>query len=252
MYCTQLRTSSFCSSEKKKKILSNLFLCVWNLLPRGFIGLLQVALHIMMSLKSLVSSFPPPIHFPCSNALPPSHCHSLSRCFYHPALRRSQSLQIKEIKHRYSILACKLPWCKGKTISLLYFINHISLRLLLARFSEGTWKNAVVCNDLLLTSCFSSFSASPFHSPASPLNFLLFWRSLTKEKTTWSLFPFQQLRYTTRRPQKKILHQSLKSLVSSFPRPLHCSSSALPLSPCLSPFLCSSYPVLLSALLLTR
>ena len=61
---------------------------------------LHLALHIMMSLKSLFSSFPRPIHFPCSCALPPSHCLSLSRCFSHPALLHSQSLKIKEIKHR--------------------------------------------------------------------------------------------------------------------------------------------------------
>ena len=44
-----------------------------------------------------------------SPALPPSHCLSLSRCFSHPALLHSQSLKIKEIKHRYRVLACKLP-----------------------------------------------------------------------------------------------------------------------------------------------
>ena len=60
---------------------------------------LHVALQIMMSLKSLFSSFPRPIHFPCSCALPPSHCLSLSRCS-HSALLHSQSLKIKEIKHR--------------------------------------------------------------------------------------------------------------------------------------------------------
>ena len=54
---------------------------------------LHLALQIMMSPKSLFSSFPRPIHFPCSYALPPSHCLSLSCCFSHPALLHSQSLE---------------------------------------------------------------------------------------------------------------------------------------------------------------
>ena len=95
---------------------------------------LHMAPQIMKSLKSLFSSFPRPIHFPCSCALPPSHCLSLSRCFCHPALLPSQSLKIKEIKHRYRVLSCKLPWCKSETFSLLYFINPISLCLLLPPF----------------------------------------------------------------------------------------------------------------------
>ena len=43
---------------------------------------------------------------------------------------------------------------------------------------------------------------------------------ITKQKAIWSLFPFQQLRYPTRRPQKKIiftiflLHRSARSLKS--------------------------------------
>ena len=131
----------------------------------------------MISLKSLFSSFPQPIHFPCSCALPPSHCLSLSRCFSHPALLHSQSLKIKEIKHRYRVLACKVPWCRGESISLLYFINPISLSLLLAPFSASAWKIDVVCNDVLPTSCFSLFSDSSSHSPASHLNLLLICRS---------------------------------------------------------------------------
>ena len=130
-----------------------------------------------MSLKSLFSSFHRPIHFPCSCALPPSHCLSLSRCFSHPALLHSQSLKIKEIKHRYWVLACKLPGCRVESISLLYFINLISLSLLLAPFSASAWKNDVDCNDVLPTFCFSLFSASASHSPASRLDLLLFWTS---------------------------------------------------------------------------
>ena len=37
--CTQIRTSCSCSCEKKKDFL-NLFFWVWNILPRGLIGLL--------------------------------------------------------------------------------------------------------------------------------------------------------------------------------------------------------------------
>ena len=131
---------------------------------------LQVVQHITMSLKSLVISFPWPCHY-SSPALPLWPFLSLSRCSSNPALL--QRLKIKEIKHRYWVLACKLPWRKGETISLLYFINPISLSLLLAPFSASAWKIDVVCNDVLPTSCFSSFSASSYHSPASRFNLLL-------------------------------------------------------------------------------
>ena len=79
-----------------------------------------------------------------SPALPPSHCLSLSRCSSHPALIRSQSLKIKGIKHRYQVLVCKLAWCKGETISLLYFINLISLSLLLAPLLPAPGKSMLI------------------------------------------------------------------------------------------------------------
>ena len=44
-------------------------------------------------------------------------------------------------------------------------------------FSASAWKNDVDCNDVLPTFCFSSFSASASHSPASRLDLLLFWTS---------------------------------------------------------------------------
>ena len=134
---------------------------------------LHVALQIMISLKSLFSSFPRPIHFPCSCALPPSHCLSLSRCFSHPALLHSQSLKIKEIKHRYRVLACKVPWCRGESISLLYFINPISLSLLLAPFSASAWKIDVVCNDVLLClppASVYSLTPPPTHQPLTSIS----------------------------------------------------------------------------------
>ena len=68
--------------------------------------------------------------------LPLLSVHWLSRWSSHPALLCSQSLKEKEIKHKYRILACKNPWCKGETISLLYFINPISLSLLFAPFCQ--------------------------------------------------------------------------------------------------------------------
>ena len=68
--------------------------------------------------------------------LPLLSLHWLSRWSSHPALLCSQSLKEKEIKHKYRILACKNPWCKGETISLLYFINPISLSLLFAPFCQ--------------------------------------------------------------------------------------------------------------------
>ena len=64
--------------------------------------------------------------------LPLLSLHWLFRWSSHPALLCSQSLKVKEIKHKNRVLACKLSWCKGETISLLYFINPISLSLLLA------------------------------------------------------------------------------------------------------------------------
>ena len=67
-----------------------------------------------MSLKSLVISFPWPCHY-SSPALPLWPFLSLSRCSSHPALLQSQRLKIKEIKHRYWVLACELPLCKGET-----------------------------------------------------------------------------------------------------------------------------------------
>ena len=73
---------------------------------------LQVVQHITMSLKSLVISFPWPCHY-SSPALPLWPFLSLSRCSSNPALL--QRLKIKEIKHRYWVLACELPLCKGET-----------------------------------------------------------------------------------------------------------------------------------------
>ena len=127
----------------------------------------------MISLKSLFSSFPQPIHFPCSCALPPSHCLSLSRCFSHPALLHSQSLKIKEIKHRYRVLACKLPWRKGETISLLYFINPLSLSLLLVLFLPAPEKTMLI----VMMFCPPPALVHSLPPPASRINLLLFCRS---------------------------------------------------------------------------
>ena len=85
---------------------------------------LQVVQHITMSLKSLVISFPWPCHY-SSPALPLWPFLSLSRCSSNPALL--QRLKIKEIKHRYWVLACELPWCKGKTIRLYLIMAGLSL-----------------------------------------------------------------------------------------------------------------------------
>ena len=63
---------------------------------------LQVVLPITMSLKSLVISFPRPLHYSFP-ALPLWPFHSLSHCSSHPALLHSQRLKIKEIKHRHSL-----------------------------------------------------------------------------------------------------------------------------------------------------
>ena len=69
---------------------------------------LHVALHNVMSLKPLFSSFP-------LNTLPlllRSSSLALSfsvRCFSHPALLCCQSLRKEEIKHRYRVLACNFP-----------------------------------------------------------------------------------------------------------------------------------------------
>ena len=68
---------------------------------------MQVVLPITMSLKSLVISFPRPLHYSFP-ALPLWPFHSLSHCSSHPALLHSQRLKIKEIKHRYWVLACEL------------------------------------------------------------------------------------------------------------------------------------------------
>ena len=193
---------------------------------------LHVALQIMISLKSLFSSFPRPIHFPCSCALPPSHCLSLSRCFSHPALLHSQSLKIKEIKHRYRVLACRLPWCKGETISLLYFINPLSLSLLLVLFLPAPEKTMLIvmmfCPPPALV---HSLPPPATHQPLASISCF----SVDHPKAT----------------KKDHFHNLYSTLVtwitrkSSFPRSLQCSSPALPLSPCFT------HPALLSTALLT-
>ena len=48
----------------------------------------------------------------------------------------------------------------------LTLFSPSSLPLFLPSFTASTWKDSVVCNDVLPTSCFSSFSASSSHSPA--------------------------------------------------------------------------------------
>ena len=147
----------------------------------------------MISLKSLFSSFPQPIHFPCSCALPPSHCLSLSRCFSHPALLHSQSLKIKEIKHRYRVLACKLPWRKGETISLLYFINPISLSLLLILFLPAPEKMMLI----VMMFCPPSASAHslpppPTHQPLPSIScFSVDYPRATKEDRFHNLYSTQ-------------------------------------------------------------
>ena len=102
--------------------------------------------------------------------LPLLSVHWLSRWSSHPALLCSQSLKVKEIKHKYRVLACKLPWCK------VLYQSYLTLSSSRPP-SASAWKINVVCNDVLPTFCFSSFSASSSHSPASRLNLLLFCRS---------------------------------------------------------------------------
>ena len=84
----------------------------------------------------------------------------------------------------------------------LTLFNPSSLSLFLPSFTASTWKTAVVCNDVLPTSCFSSFSASSSHLPApfpQSLSFLL----ITNEDTKWTLFPFST--WGAQRPQKKTI-----------------------------------------------
>ena len=170
--------------------------------------------------------------------LPLLSLHWLFRWSSHPALLCSQSLKVKEIKHKYRVLACKLPDAKVRP-SHFCTLSILSHSLFFSPPSASAWKINVVCNDVLPTFCFSSFSASSSHSPASRLNRLL---SVYLSKAT-KVDRFHNL-YST--PVTWITR------LSSFPRPFHCSSPALPLSPCFSLSLCSSHPGLLPAVLLTR
>ena len=95
--------------------------------------------------------------------LPLLSLHWLSRWSSHPALLCSQSLKEKEIKHKYRILACKNPWCKGETISLLYFINPISLSLLLAPLLPAPGKSML----FVMMFCLPSASVHSLPPPAT-------------------------------------------------------------------------------------
>ena len=93
--------------------------------------------------------------------LPLLSVHWLSRWSSHPALLCSQSLKVKEIKHKYRVLACKRLWCKGETISLLYFINPISLSLLLAPLLSVPGKSML----FVMMFCLPPASAHSLPSP---------------------------------------------------------------------------------------
>ena len=143
---------------------------------------LRVALHIMMSLKSLFSSLPlntPPLLL-CS----PSLALSFSvRCFSHPALLCCQSLRKEEIKHRYRVLACNFPDAELRPSHSLFYSSFFC-QCLRKRCSAHLLLQFILCLLLPLTSL----------SPQS--------------------LAFLQI---TRRPQKNvftifILHQSLESL----------------------------------------
>ena len=144
---------------------------------------LHVALHNLMSLKPLFSSFP-------LNTLPlllRSSSLALSfsvRCFSHHALLCCQSLRKEEIKHRYRVLACTFPDAELRPSHSLFYSSFF-YQCLRKRCSAHLLLQFILCLLLPLTSL----------SPQS-LAFL----------------------NITRRPQQKIvftifiLHQSLESL----------------------------------------
>ena len=112
---------------------------------------LQLVLQ-MMSLKSLVISFPPSIQnsFP---ALPPSICLSLSRCSSHPA----QLLTFPSVYAHLFVCSLLLLTIISSSISSQLF----SITLLPPSSTASTWKLIdIVSKDVLPTYCFCSFSLS--------------------------------------------------------------------------------------------
>ena len=112
---------------------------------------LQLVLQ-MMSLKSLVISFPQSIQnsFP---ALPPSICLSLSRCSFHPA----QLLSFPSVYAHLFVCSLLLLTIISSSISSQLF----SITLLPPSSTASTWKLIdIVLKDVLPTYCFCSFSLS--------------------------------------------------------------------------------------------
>ena len=112
---------------------------------------LQLVLQ-MMSLKSLVISFPPSIQnsFP---ALPPLICLSLSRCSSHP----DQLLSFPWVYAHLFVCSLLLLTIISSSISFQLF----SITLLPPSSTASTWKLIdIVSKDVLPTYCFCSFSLS--------------------------------------------------------------------------------------------
>ena len=112
----------------------------------------QQLVQQMMSLKSLVISFPQSIQnsFP---ALPPSICLSLSRCSSHPA----QLLTFPSVYAHLFVCSLLLLTIISSSISSQLF----SITLLPPSSTASTWKLIdIVSKDVLPTYCFCSFSLS--------------------------------------------------------------------------------------------